>query len=160
NTGAGVKVDTGIGNTILGNSIFNNGQGIVLVNNGNNNQLPPTIQGVNSAGGRTTIQGQLTGFAINAAFVLEFFSSAPGDNLAVPGQAHVFLGSTQIVTDGTGFASYLVSFPTGVPAGQVVTATAASASGDTSSFATAQALAGAFTVTTTADNGNNSNAIV
>ena len=92
NTGAGVTVDTGTGNAIRQNSIFANGQGIVLVNGGNANQPAPTLTAADSFDGTTLVEGQLSGFAASTMYTLEFFASAPGDP-STPGQAHVFLGS-------------------------------------------------------------------
>lgn len=43
NTGNGVTVDTGTGDAIRQNSIFANGAGITLINNGNSNQPAPTV---------------------------------------------------------------------------------------------------------------------
>jgi Right handed beta helix region len=148
--GDGVLIDTGTGDAIRGNSIFDNAQGIVLINGGNGSQPAPTIDAVNSTVGTTLIQGQLTGFATNSPFVVEFFSGAPAPLPQINGQQ--YLGSTQVTTNGSS-AMFSVSLPVTVPAGQVVTATATSAAGDTSAFATAQPLADPFDVTTTADSG-------
>ncbi|HKI16902.1 MAG TPA: right-handed parallel beta-helix repeat-containing protein, partial [Isosphaeraceae bacterium] len=152
NTGDGVKVDGGVGDAIRGNSIYRNGKGIVLVNNGNLSQLAPTVQAVNSGAGTTIIQGQLSGFLANTSFVVEFFRSETGDP-SVQGQAHVYLGSTQVTTDTSGFVPFTVTLSVSVPVGQVVTATATSAVGNTSQFAQAQGLASLTQVTTTADSG-------
>src|SRR5208282_733452 len=101
NTGAAVTVDTGTGNAIRQNSIFANGQGIVLVNGGNANQPAPTLTAATSVPNLTTIQGQLSGFTANSQFALEFFASAAGDP-PTQGQAHVFLGTTTVLTDASG----------------------------------------------------------
>jgi hypothetical protein len=165
NTSAGVEVDATTGNpsnqnTISSNLIYQNDQGIVFVNGANDGIRSPTITGVNSVGAPTTIQGQLQNLTPSSAYILEFFSSAPGDNISILGQAHVLLGSTEILTDSNGNASFVVSFPIAMLPGQVVTATATSAAGDTSEFATAQSVASPSVVTTTADNGNDSAAVV
>jgi hypothetical protein len=125
NTGAAVTVDTGTGNPILQNSIFANGQGIVLVNGGNANQPAPTLTAADSFPGTTMVEGQLSGFAASTTYTIEFFASAPGDP-TTPGQAHRFLGSQTLTTDGSGSATIATTLSVPVPVGQVITATATS----------------------------------
>ncbi len=158
-----VTVDTGTGNAILQNLIFNNqgttlaAAGIDLVNNGNNTQSAPVITGITSVPGTTTISVNLTGagFTAGADYTLDFFVSQPGDNLSNPVQAHVFLTPAQPFTGGTK-GSVVLTIATPLSAGQVVTATATSAAGDTSQFAASVAVTSPFLVTTTADSGTGS----
>ena len=82
------------------------------------------------------------------------------DNIAVPGQAHVMLGTTTIATDATGRAHrrHVPGACSDRPGGHGNRHFGRRAA--TSQFATAQSLASPYVVTTTADNGNNTNAIV
>jgi len=152
NTGAAVTVATGTGNAIRQNSIFANGQGIVLVNGGNADQPAPTLTAADSFPGTTMVEGQLSGFAASATYTIEFFASAPGDP-STPGQAHVFLGSQTFTTNGSGAATISATLSATVPVGQVVTATATSPADNTSEFATGVIVASAFVVTNTNDSG-------
>ena len=95
-----MTVDTGTGNAIRQNSIFVNGQGIVLTNGGNANQPAPTLTAADSFPGTTMVEGLLSGFAPNTMYTVEFFASAR----VIPnlGQAHVFLDSRTFTTDGFG----------------------------------------------------------
>ena len=152
NTGAAVTVDSGTGNAIRQNSIFANGQGIVLVNGGNANQPAPTLTAATSVPNLTTVQGQLSGFTANAQFALEFFASTAGDP-PIQGEAHVFLGNATVLTDASGAASFLLSFAATVPAGQVITAKATSPANNTSVLALSTGLSNSFVVTTSANDG-------
>src|SRR5262249_3941638 len=106
NTSDGVRVDTGTGNVIRQNAIFqNSGPGIHLAQNGNNTQPAPSIQTVTTTSTSTILAGQLTGSQSNATYTLEFFSSAAGDP-TTGDQAHIFLGSTTVQTNGSGSASF------------------------------------------------------
>ena len=75
NTGAAVTVDSGTGNAIRQNSIFANGQGIVLVNGGNADQPAPTLTAADSFPGTTMVEGQLSGFAASTTYTIEFFAA-------------------------------------------------------------------------------------
>ena len=139
NGGPGVVVDgtphpkgfVASGDSILGNSMFNNdGLGIDLLNGGNNNQAAPAITAVTTNGGSTTIDGTLDSTA-STIFRIELFSS-PSCDPSGAGEGKTFLGSTDVTTDGAGHATFLSSVPA-LPAGQAVTATATnSATHDTS----------------------------
>ena len=158
NRGIGVSVVPVIGgpatrNAILGNSTFSNGSlGIDLSPSGvtpndpgdgdtgaNNLQNFPLIASVFpliasavSGGGATTIHGTLNS-TINTTFRLEFFSNTACDPSG-HGEGETFLGFTDVTTDGGGNASFMVTFPTTVPAGQFITATATDPDGNTSEF--------------------------
>jgi hypothetical protein len=142
NGGPGVAVDgaphrkgfVASGDSILGNSIFNNGGlGIDLLNGGNHDQAAPAITAVTTNGGSTTIDGTLDSTA-STSFRIELFSS-PNCDPSGAGEGKTFLGSTDVTTDGAGHATFSSSVPA-LPADQAVTATATSAAGDTSEFST------------------------
>ncbi len=65
---------------------------------------------------------------------MQFFTNASADPSGY-GQGQNLIGTTTVTTDANGNASFSASFPTVVPTGQVVSATATDPSGDTSEFA-------------------------
>jgi parallel beta-helix repeat protein len=147
----GVGVFGGINNAINGNSIHDNGSldidlggdGVTpndsLGHSGPNNYANfPVIANVDNAGGVVTITGTLDSTA-SMLFTLDFFaSSAAGSSGYGPGQ--VYLGSTTVMTDASGHATFSAAF-SNVPAGMnVATATATDADGNTSEFSFAQAI--------------------
>jgi CSLREA domain-containing protein len=148
NGGAGVRMDNtgGTGNAFRRNSIHDNGGlGIDLgpagvtandVGDGdsgpNNLQNFPVLTSATSGGGNTTIMGTLNSTA-NTSFTLEFFANSAADPSCF-GEGQTFIGSTNVTTDGSGNASINVTFPTGVPLGQVITSTATDPNGNTSEF--------------------------
>ncbi len=156
-TGVVVKGASSTSDTIRQNSIYNNpansqsAQGILLENGANSGQQPPTSLTVTSAGGQTTIKGDYSGYQSGVTYTLEFFASAIGDNNQ-PDQAHIFLGSSSLVTTGTS-GTFAVTLPVTLSLTQFVTATATSPAGDTSEFAAEASVENPFLVTTTADSG-------
>ena len=142
----GVGVGAGRGNSILGNSIFANGIGIDLGDNGptpnhpggaengpNNLQNFPVITSITSSGGQTTITGTLNSDPDNE-FLIQFFrSDAPSPTSF--GEGQTFIGSIQTDTDpDTGGAHFTATLPVAVSPTQFVTATATDHNGDTSEF--------------------------
>ncbi len=142
----GVKINSGTGNAILGNSIHDNAAlGIDLKPNGvtandagdadtgaNNLQNFPVLTSAVSSGGNTTISGTLNSIA-SSTFTVEFFSSPTADPSGF-GEGAVFVGSTVVNTDGSGNGSFSPTFAAAVTVGQVISATATDASGNTSEF--------------------------
>jgi parallel beta-helix repeat protein len=151
--------DQNSGNTIEGNSIFQNGRsstttpllGIDLsngfpfpkddgftandskghgaANDPNNFQNFPAISSVSFAGG-LTIQGSLTEPGeANTTFRIEFFANNP-DPLGLPAEGQFFLGSANVTTNGSGTASFTVTLPVQFALGQILTATATSLTKD------------------------------
>ncbi|MEZ5729493.1 MAG: hypothetical protein R3E48_16775 [Burkholderiaceae bacterium] len=134
----GVSISgAGTGNAVLGNSIQASGDlGIDLGNDGvtandagdadsgaNDLQNMPVLQAAGTSAGDTRIIGSLNG-AASTTFRIEFFSSAAADPSGF-GEGAVYLGSTTVVTDGTGNASFDVTLvAVSVPEGDWVTATA------------------------------------
>jgi len=152
NYGDGVLVSgsDATGNAIRGNSIYSNGGlGIDLGGDGVTTNDPgdgdaganylqnfPVLASATS--GSTTIEGTLDSTP-NTAFTVEFFSSTACDPSGF-GEGENLIGSTTVTTDGTGNASSVVTFPTTVPEGQFVTATATDPSRNTSEFSQCIAL--------------------
>jgi CSLREA domain-containing protein len=180
--GAGVRVDilgrvgassgpAGVGNRILGNSIFantsrpsapNQGLGIDLIGNGptpndvgdgdtgpNNLQNFPVLTNVTAGVGTTTIQGTLNSNA-SRTYRIEFFSNTACDPTGF-GEGETFLGTIDTTTDAGGNASFSTVLPVTLT-GPAVTATATDlTTNDTSEFCSCRTVAGAgasfFTVT-------------
>ena len=142
--GGGIVVESGTGNTILSNSIFSNvGLGIDLVRDGvtandlgdgdtgaNDLQNFPVLASVYK--GSTIIEGTLNSTP-STTFTLAFFSNSACDPSG-HGEGESLLGSTMVTTDGSGDASFLVTFSTTLPTGTVITATATDPGNNTSEF--------------------------
>ena len=142
--GGGIVVESGTGNTILSNSIFSNvGLGIDLVGDGvtandlgdgdtgaNDLQNFPVLASVYK--GSTIIEGTLNSTP-STTFTLEFFSNSACDPSG-HGEGESLLGATMVTTDGSGDASFLVTFSTTLPTGTVITATATDPGNNTSEF--------------------------
>jgi hypothetical protein len=143
----GIIVWSGTGNQLFGNSIFSNGAlGIDLAPVGmtandsgdadtgaNSLQNFPLLTSVQSSGGNLTVQGTLNSTP-GQAFRIELFSNAACDAVG-NGEGQVFLGFTNVNTDGAGNASFSVPAATASLVGSSLTATATSLStGATSEF--------------------------
>jgi probable HAF family extracellular repeat protein len=127
----GVLVDRGTGNAIRENSIFANGRlGIELRHHGNHGQAAPVMTSA-TAGLYTTAMGELTSVP-DTTFTVEFFAT-PGGNPTGRGEGERYIGSTTVVTDASGRASF-TAFASHVEAGEFLTATATDPAGDTSKF--------------------------
>jgi uncharacterized repeat protein (TIGR01451 family) len=143
--GAGVLlVGNVVHNTILSNSIYGNSYlGINLGGGPTDNHNPgtpgpndfqnyPVLSLSQSDGTSTTIQGTLTSTP-NSQFLVQFFGSPKADSTGY-GQGKFLLGSTQVQTNNNGIATFDTGLTSGSAAGQCVSATATSPSGDTSEF--------------------------
>ncbi len=158
-SGNGVRVKSGAGNTLSGNSIFGNGglgidlggDGVTLNDTGDPDGGANSLQNFpvltraypntepkkcDDELGQTTqtcIEGRLNS-AANTTFTLEFFAS-PSCEPSNYGEGQTFLGATTADTDATGDANFTATLASAVPAGQAVTATATDDSnGNTSEF--------------------------
>ncbi len=134
----GVLVDSVISNTILGNSIHDNGYlGIDLypiiyqVNTNdscdpdtgpNGMQNYPVLTSPLSGGGHVHIDGSLNSLA-STSFRLEFFGNDACDSFG-NGEGKTYLGAATVTTDVACNATINVNLPVVVTAGTVVTATA------------------------------------
>ena len=148
NSYAGVLISSGVGNSVLGNSIFNNARlgieldaqdalGLIANDAGDSDvganwrQNYPLLTSVTSAGGNTVVSGSLNSLP-NKQFRIEFFFNIACDGSGF-GEGKTFFGSTMVTTDANGNATISGTFPV-VPNGQYVTATATSPDNDTSEF--------------------------
>ena len=143
NGGDGISV-LGSSETLSSNSVHSNlGLGIDLDPDGvtpndpgdgdggaNAGQNFPVISSAQNTGAATAIQGSLHS-TVSASFRIELFSSTACDPSG-HGEGESFLGFTTTTTDGSGNATFSSVLPTPVAPGRVVTATATSASGNTS----------------------------
>ena len=138
NSDVGISVAAGTGNTLSGNLISGHaGLGIDTPPAGLNSNPPggannfPVITSAQFATGTTTISGTLNSTA-NATFTIEFFSNV-SCNTSGYGEGATFLGSTSVMTDASGDATFTGAV-VGPALGNVITATATDASGTTSEF--------------------------
>ncbi|MEG5042100.1 MULTISPECIES: SdrD B-like domain-containing protein [unclassified Microcoleus] len=142
NGNIGVAVASGTGNSIQNNSIFANlGLGIDLGNDSitandpgdadtgaNNLQNTPVLTTATASGGSVTVAGTYNSTP-NTTFTLQFFANTPPDT-----QGQTFIASIPVTTDAAGNAAFNQTFPAAVTAGQLITATATDAAGNTSEF--------------------------
>jgi len=151
NQGDGVDVTgaAATGNAISGNRIYaNGGIGIDLGADGptpnhvggpipgpNEFQNHPVLRSAALAGSGTTVSGALNA-AAGATYTIEFFANPPGASSA---QGAQFLGSAAVTTDSSGNAGFAITLPAAASGGQLVTATATDAAGNTSEFSPAVA---------------------
>ena len=134
------------GNEIRRNSIFLNSElGIDLGTQGvrindscdadtgaNNLQNYPVLASAASDGMTTTIVGSLNSTA-SVSFAIDFFVSPTYDSTEF-GEGKIYVGSTDITTDGSCNASFNVMLPYPAAGGQFITATATDSNGNTSEF--------------------------
>jgi parallel beta-helix repeat protein len=130
NSGAhGVYIESGTGNGVRENSIFNNHElGLDLAAGANLNPTAPVISSVGVFPLGTSIAGTLTSRA-NTDFTLEFFASTAND-----GSGQSFLGSLRVRTNSSGVATFTFVGPV-LPTGyDVITSTATDPANNTSEF--------------------------
>ncbi len=138
----GVLVDGGQC-AILGNSIFDNGGSISLLNGANNYSATPALTAATNSLGATRFLGRLTSTP-GTTFRIEFFASP-----ASVGEGKTYLCSTSVDTDGTGLGTFNVLFSTGNISGQYATATATDPLGNTSEFSSVRTVVnGSFSAET------------
>jgi uncharacterized repeat protein (TIGR01451 family) len=149
NGGAGVLITSGMRNSILSNSISQNGElGIDLGNGtGPDGVTPnhPFVAGIDQTGANFlqnypvlagASQSAVSGFldsTPNSNYRLEFFANSACDPSA-HGQGLSFIGFANVATDGRGHVGFSFSTLPKLKKGVVVTATATDASGNTSEF--------------------------
>ncbi|MBC8095903.1 MAG: right-handed parallel beta-helix repeat-containing protein, partial [Akkermansiaceae bacterium] len=169
-SGEGIAILNGIGNTIRRNSIFANARlgidlgtssGVTANDLGDAdtgaNQLQnyPVLTGVTNSLAEVVIAGGLSS-APNTTYQLDFFGNREPD-ASGNGEGEIFLGSTNVLTDGSGQVSFLVTLPTQLTR-RFVAATATDPNGNTSEFSKCQLTVSVVAptnlfVTTTADIG-------
>ena len=119
--------------SIRGNSIFANGYlGIDLTGSGNNLQTAPVITNAHGYSTSTIVAGTFSSTA-NSSFNIDVYRNLPAN----PGQGQYYLGTVSVTTSGTGAATFALTNNTANYTGDYFTATATSASGNTSQFSAA-----------------------
>ena len=150
NTGAAVTVDTGTGNAIRQNSIFANGQGIVLVNGGNADQPAPTLTAATPSSAPRWLR---VGSAVSSRAPTFTVDSSPAHRgTRQPGRGAHVPGQPAVQTDASGAATFVMGFAP-VPAGQAITATATSPTTTPRSSPPGAIVASPFVVTNTNNSG-------
>lgn len=168
------SIDTPLGNSILGNSIFNNfglaitygafnvindvplvdadyHAGGTLLNVGSSNfELPsfPILSSASQVGGDTVIEGRIDAQPLET-YRIELFSNSQFDPSAFGypsdlGDGQTFLGAISVTTDATGNANFTATLPTLDPGEHFVTATTTAANGATSPFSARLAIGDAL----------------
>lgn len=147
NAGNGIFVGTaGTSNTFSANSIGNNGLlGIDLAPVGvtpndagdgdtgaNELQNFPVVTGAQSTGNTTTISGTLNS-APSTSYVIQFFANTACDPSGF-GEGETFLGSTTVMTNQAGAASFSAVVNVALASTLGITATATDPNGNTSEF--------------------------
>jgi titin len=123
--GYGILTDTGANhNAWYYDSIYGNTQGGIATPTNPSPQPAPVLTMASSGNGHTTVTGTVIGSPYTTAtLVIQFYASpAAGSPQAVQGLT--FLGQANATTDAHGNASFTATLNSGVPIGQVVTATA------------------------------------
>lgn len=157
---AGVAILSGSGNAIRGNRIYSNG-GLAI------DLGPLSAVNANDAGDTDAGPNDLQNFPVLDALVPTgatsaggWLSSTPGSAFTVDvylnpacdpsghGEATQPIGSVDVTTDESGVATFAVALDVAVPAGQVLAATATSASGSTSELSACTSAAASTTTTT------------
>jgi hypothetical protein len=93
-----------------------------------------TVEHLGPSGGSTRVVGSLNSTP-STTFDLEFFAN--GSCLTFPRdflEGETFIGATEVTTDGSGIASFDVTFPVVTAAGTRISATATDPAGNTSEF--------------------------
>jgi hypothetical protein len=126
NNSNGVFVQSGQGNTIQQNSIYDNaGLGIRLLPGANGNQAAPVLTSAVSLPGGVSVSGTLTSTP-DTIFTIELYAN-PSSDPSGSAQGQIFLGFMMVMTDDAGVASFTF---TGLPSNaNVFTATATDPAG-------------------------------
>lgn len=145
---SGIRVRNGLGNAILGNSIYSNGLFGICFNGAsptandigacdgdtgpNGKQNYPVLQSCVSDGLATRLRGYLDSTS-GQTYLLQFYAS-PAADPSGNGEGKIYLGSSSIALSGACSNSFALTLPSGPPAGWVVSATATDPGNSTSEF--------------------------
>jgi len=146
NAGVWLSTSSSVGNEISGNAIYDNGGlGIDLypggvntnvllnaTNGANGMQNYPVLASATIAYSALTVQGTFNSKAA-ANYRLEFFATPTWDATNIP-EGKIYLGSTNVTTDGNGNALFTASINATPDTNYLVTATATDTGGNTSEF--------------------------
>ena len=132
NSESGILVKKGTQNSILGNSIYNNGGLGIDLQGGSIGNLPvPVISSaVMGADGVTSLIGTFNGLA-NTTYQIEIFANSSEN----AGNGQIFLGFENVLTDSNGLTQIeFVGLINPDPGSDFISATATSSDGTTSKF--------------------------
>ncbi len=154
NSGNGVDIDSGTGNSIFANSIFSNGGPGIFLNSAstaNDNQTAPVLTSGSTSSGGTSVSGTLASVA-DTTFRIEFFANQ-GLDPSGNAEGQTFLGFATVTTDNNGNATFTAANLAAIPAGEgYLTATATNEStGDTSQFSNYLAVPTSMLLTSSAN---------
>jgi titin len=163
---SGIRLRNGVGNVILGNSIYSNGfLGISLsgsistandacdLDSGvNGKQNYPILKSCVSDGFTTHLRGSLDS-TLAQAYMLQFYASPAPDGSGY-GEGKAYLGAVTVPSAILCSNSFALTLPMGAPAGWVVSATATDPANSTSEFSPSIAIGGAPTLTIQAPAGD------
>jgi CSLREA domain-containing protein len=132
-----------VNNSILRNSMFDNGEGISTGGDANdpgdgdsgpNNRLNfPVLTSVVNGGVVTTVTGQIENGLPNMTFQVQIFSS-PSCHSTGFGEGATYHATQSVTTNASGNATFTVNISPIIPDGDAVTATATDSDGNTSQF--------------------------
>ena len=132
NIANGIFVESGTGNAIFANSIFDNGTlGIDLAPGANQTQAPPVLTAVQTGMSNIQVTGTLAS-AAKSTFLIEFFASDADDD-----SGQTYLGATVVTTDANGHAAFIYVGPLPPVGATFITATATDKNNNTSEFSAA-----------------------
>ena len=131
-----IGIDLQVGGSRNGNGVDPNdvGDGDPGTNDLQNFPIVSIVEHLGPQGGSTRVVGALNS-AASTTYDLEFFANGscldfPRDFL----EGETFIGTTQVTTDGSGNATFDMTFPVSTPAGTRISATATDPAGNTSEF--------------------------
>ncbi len=144
-----------LGNSLLGNSIHSNATFEVDLNSDlttandaldadvgpNGLQNYPVMTSAVSSSGSLTVQGTFNSSA-SSTFTVDFYASSANDPSGL-GQGQIYLGSQTVTTSPAGSTGFAATLSVNVAVGNVVTAMATDASGNTSEFSASVAVSAA-----------------
>jgi len=134
----GVVISGGNQDMISANSIYSNaGDGIELINNGNNNTPAPSLLSALQGGSYVFVEGLLSGALPNTTYTLEFFKNASGF------QGETLVLTKTVTTNGAGSVNFSAGIFISVPDLTVFTTTARDPNNNTSKFSNGVFVAGA-----------------
>lgn len=138
NAGSGVSIAAAVRNSILGNSIYGNADAITLADGANAAMPAPVILSAipTAAGTRTrwAITGEITGAPPRQSVVVELYANPASDD---PAQARTLIGRAIVRTNAEGLGTFRVVLTSTADATSTISATATSATGNTSLVALA-----------------------
>jgi hypothetical protein len=142
----------------LGIDLFDGVQGPTLNDAGDGDIGPnglqnfPVITSSTASGASGTLNSKP-----NASFTIDFYAT-PGCDGSGFGEGNAYLGSKSVMTDGTGNAAFTRALT--VPPGNIVTATATDAAGNTSEFSQCASLAPSWALVDHGSHGGNDNLVL